>query len=203
MDDTTRHPAFEPVPLDQNILLRIITSWQAARIIEDEAAWLLRQCFPGWAEQGDPEARIVWTRMCRELLLTTGEMLENLWAALHPTGGSYLMSRNSDEGLRLMVGLVDGDQNVQVHLGELVMTELRRERSMKLEPEPTPFTFLDVMRREYRGRPGRPTETTRGKGALSLAGTMTGTWLLDLRDALRDPETWRLPETTPPDDTSS
>ncbi|GAA5535150.1 hypothetical protein [Deinococcus aluminii] len=203
MEDTTRHPAFEPVPLDQNVVLRIISSWQAARIIEDEGTWLLRQCFPGWAEQGDPAARPVWTRMCRELLISTGELLDHLWATVRPAGGSYLMSRHSDDGLRLMVGLVAGDQNVQVHLGALVLTELRRERTMDVQVEPKTFTFLDIMRREYQKTPDQPTAVPQEKGVLSLVKTMTGSWLRDLRDALIDPETWRLPESTPPNNTSS
>lgn len=198
MNDNTRHPAFQPAPLDQNTVLSLVSPWEAARIIEREASWLLEQCFPGWVQEADPEARNFWTGMCRKLLLDTGERLYELWATVKPTGDNYLMSRNSRIGSRLIVGLLDGEQNVQVHLGDLVLAELRRERVMDKGIEPRTFTFLNEMREEYQQHIRPPVNVTPEQGVMDAAATMTAAWSRNLRAALLDPETWRLPEGTPP-----
>lgn len=203
MDNSARHPAFQPVPLDENIIMSLVSPWEAARIIEREADWLLEQCFPGWAQEADPEARRLWTGMCRKLLLDTGEWLYNLWATVKPTGASYLMSRNSSVGARLMVGLIDGEQNVQVHVRELVLGELRRERVMDVSSGPRSFTFLDELRREYQQQLQAPVQSPPEQGVLDAAASMTAAWSRNLRTALLDAETWRLPEPTPPGEITS
>lgn len=203
MEDNTRRRAFRPTPLEQNTLLHRLTPWSFARLLDHEASWLLRHTFPIWAERGDLLTRAIWTQMCRDLLLETGELIEVVWKTLHPEGEVHYFSRYMPDGLRLVVGLTDGTegQKVQAFLGELVFAELRRERVMGEGERASPFTFMDVMREEYEQTPEDEREDTTSKGVAEAATTIASSWMPALRDALRDKQTWRLP--MPPSRNSS
>ncbi|THF70148.1 hypothetical protein E7T06_08850 [Deinococcus sp. Arct2-2] len=195
MNDNSGRKAFRPTPLDENRVLHVVTPWAFARLMEQEANWLLQRTFPVWSHEGDPLTRAIWTRMCSELLLETGELLALVWKTLNSEGDVRLFSRYMPDGLRVVVGLSGGkdDRQVQVHLVELVFAELRRERSLGEGKQKEPFTFIDVMRQEYDQASDVEREDTTRRGVAAVALTIARSWLPTIRAALDDENTWRLP----------
>ncbi|WP_147364048.1 hypothetical protein [Deinococcus cavernae] len=195
MQDNTRRRGFRPAALERNSLFQRLEPWSFARLLEQEAEWLLQKAFPVWAEYGDPLTRLIWLRMCHSLLIETGATLEDSWKLMNPEGEAHLFCRYMPDGLRAVVGLTGGrgGRQVQVHLAELVYFELRRQRSRQDSTGDKPFTFMDVMREEYVHTPDVERQDTTAEGLTQTAAAIASSWKPSLREQLSAEETWRLP----------
>ncbi|UBV42602.1 hypothetical protein LAJ19_13400 [Deinococcus taeanensis] len=180
---------FRPIPLEEQTLLHTVTVWQTCRILDDLATHLLDSTFPGWAQQAEPAARMNWTAMCRDLLVDTGELVQAIWTTLEAGGTMRMFTRPLPTHTDLILDFVNatGQQNVQLHLLEVVQAELNRERTLGKGDDAYTFRLLDLLREEYTeseadyGAPSR-------QGVGEIAQMLSLSWAPNLKAALRQPD---------------